>query len=109
MSSTIARLTAIRSMARVCRDHDELRHSLRSVLANFRGYAGQFFLLTADFPLPTTTPNLTQALPPGWRLGQIPQWLDIEARTSWVDGDVGLQVVHHAQVFQPYLGTNFNR
>lgn len=78
------------------------------MLANFRGYAGRFFLLTADFPLPTTTPNLTQALPPGWRLGQIPQWLDIEARTAWVDGDVGLQVVHHAQVFQPYLGTNFN-
>lgn len=96
------------TQARMYRDHDELRHSLRSVLANFRGYAGRFFLLTADFPLPTTTPNLTQALPPGWRLGQIPQWLDIEARTAWVDGDVGLQVVHHAQVFQPYLGTNFN-
>ncbi|CCM05604.1 uncharacterized protein FIBRA_07832 [Fibroporia radiculosa] len=96
------------TQARLYRDHDELRHSMRSVLANFRDYAGHFFLLTSDFPIPATTPNL--AFSASWRLGQVPQWLDLSKQTTegWLDGDVSLQLVHHAEIFRPYDRTNFN-
>jgi len=82
---------------------------MRSVLANFRKYAGRFFLLTSDFPIPVTTPNLT--LSASWRLGQIPQWLDLAKHTTsgWRDGAVELSMLHHAEIFQPYQGTIFNR
>ncbi|KAF7972373.1 hypothetical protein HWV62_18078 [Athelia sp. TMB] len=33
------------------RDHDELRHSFRSVLKHFRAHANSFTLFTSDFPL----------------------------------------------------------
>ncbi|KAF7976777.1 hypothetical protein HWV62_5610 [Athelia sp. TMB] len=33
------------------RDHDELRHSFRSVLKHFHAYANSFTLFTSDFPL----------------------------------------------------------
>ncbi|KAF7964819.1 hypothetical protein HWV62_2737 [Athelia sp. TMB] len=33
------------------RDHDELRHSFRSVLKHFRAYANSFTLFTSDFPV----------------------------------------------------------
>ncbi|KZT11759.1 uncharacterized protein LAESUDRAFT_754314 [Laetiporus sulphureus 93-53] len=89
---------------RLYRDHDELRHSLRSVLTYFRPYVRKVILLTSDFSLPAI------ALPPSWRLGQIPQWLDLtkEMRTGWRDGDVTLQIAHHAEIFEDYQGTNFN-
>ncbi|OBZ71400.1 Exosome complex exonuclease rrp6 [Grifola frondosa] len=89
---------------RMWRDHDELRHSMRSVLANFRSHANRFRLLTSDFPIPTTTPNLT--LPASWRLGQIPQWLHREKQ--WSDRDIRLSITHHADIFNPYIGTTFN-
>ncbi|CCM03068.1 uncharacterized protein FIBRA_05188 [Fibroporia radiculosa] len=102
------RPTGAVSEVRLYRNHDELRHSLRSVLANFRKYIGHFRLLTSDFPVPATTPNLT--LSASWRLGQIPQWLDLGKHThsGWKDGAVSLDVVHHAQIFSSYEGTNFN-
>ncbi|PCH40329.1 hypothetical protein WOLCODRAFT_136778 [Wolfiporia cocos MD-104 SS10] len=96
------------NQARLYRDHDELRHSLRSILANFRSHIGSFLLLTSDFPIPETTPNLT--LPGAWRLGQIPQWLDLskQTRSGWRDSDVALKILHHAEIFQPYEDTIFN-
>ncbi|KAF9818549.1 hypothetical protein IEO21_02654 [Rhodonia placenta] len=94
--------------ARLYRDHDELRHSMRSVLLNFRKYAGRFFLLTSDFSIPVTTPNLT--LSSSWRLGQTPQWLDLgkRRRAGWLDGSVNLDLLHHANIFRDYDGTVFN-
>ncbi|OSX57791.1 hypothetical protein POSPLADRAFT_1067806 [Postia placenta MAD-698-R-SB12] len=94
--------------ARLYRDHDELRHSMRSVLLNFRKYAGRFFLLTSDFSIPVTTPNLT--LSSSWRLGQTPQWLDLgkRKRSGWLDGSVNLDLLHHANIFRDYDGTVFN-
>ena len=91
----------------VCSDHDELRHSFRSVLAAFRQHLNRILLLTSDFPVPS--PNLT--LSASWRLSQLPQWLDLakQTRSGWWDGDVSLDIVHHAEIFRPYLGTNFNR
>ncbi|KAL6300082.1 hypothetical protein BKA93DRAFT_868238 [Sparassis latifolia] len=90
------------------RDHDELRHSLRSALAHFRPYSQRFHILTADFPIPAVEPNFT--LSAAWRLGQVPQWLDVDSSTkhSWRDGNVELAIAHHAEIFSPYVGTNFN-
>lgn len=69
--------------------------------------------MTADFEIPATQPNLSLSLAAGWRLGQMPQWLDGDTGwtpdAGWVDGDIGLEVVHHAQIFRPYAGKSFNR
>lgn len=96
-------------------DHDELRHSLRSVLANFRQHTASFRLLTADFPVPQheEDPELGSVLcgaleSNAWRLGQVPQFLNLE-QDRWVDGDVPLHVSHHSQFFSNYSGTSFNR
>ncbi|PCH36029.1 hypothetical protein WOLCODRAFT_28307 [Wolfiporia cocos MD-104 SS10] len=96
------------TQARLYRDHDELRHSMRSVLAAFRPYTRRFTLLTADFAIPNTTPNLT--LSSSWRLGQVPQWLNLgkQTRDGWADGSVELRIVHHAQMFETYSDTVFN-
>ncbi|KAI0927538.1 hypothetical protein AcV5_008051 [Taiwanofungus camphoratus] len=101
-----------KNQERLYRDHDELRHSMRSVLDNFRAHAGRFHLITADFPVPDSiVNNVNSTLDASWRLGQIPQWLDLDKRTAsgdWWDGRVGLSVTHHAEIFSPYSGTNFN-
>ncbi|EJD55589.1 hypothetical protein AURDEDRAFT_179322 [Auricularia subglabra TFB-10046 SS5] len=90
------------------RDHDELRHSMRSVLANFRQHAGSFHLLTADFALPDYGPDdFCPVDTSDWRVGQVPQYLDLE-QDRWTDGDVALSVSHHAQFFANYTGTTFN-
>ncbi|CCM00622.1 uncharacterized protein FIBRA_02658 [Fibroporia radiculosa] len=100
------------TQARLYRDHDELRYSMRSVLQNFRNYAGRFHLLTADFPMPNAmAESYNVTTPESWRVGQIPQWLDLNKRTTagnWNDRRIDLSVKHHAQVFKPYDGTNFN-
>ncbi|KZT11751.1 uncharacterized protein LAESUDRAFT_641601 [Laetiporus sulphureus 93-53] len=95
---------------RLYRDHDELRHSLRSVLAHFRTHMGTAYLLTSDFPVPATDPQLNFSRAADWRLGQVPQWLDLRqgAAGGWTDEDVTLKVVHHAEVFDDYNGTVFN-
>ena len=88
------------------RDHDELRYSVRSVIANFRQYTDRFHLLTSDFEIPYDSPNDTQPL--DFRLGQAPQWLNTESR-PWSDGHIQLSVKHHAQIFHPYHDNIFNR
>ncbi|KZT64246.1 hypothetical protein DAEQUDRAFT_732853 [Daedalea quercina L-15889] len=91
---------------RMFRDHDELRHSFRSVLAAFRDHLNRILLLTSDFPVPF--PSLAPSA--SWRLSQLPQWLDLakQTRSGWKDGDVVLDIIHHSEIFRPYLGTNFN-
>ena len=126
------------------RDHDELRHSLRSVLQHFREHTRQFHLLTSDFPYPedeyahlraaakdsvsTTTNNAIgsdfeqgdkgNSVSPDpalvlnnrtLRLGQLPSWLSTADEGRWKDGNIEIKVLHHAQVFQNYTGTVFNR
>ena len=90
------------------RDHDELRHSMRSVLAHFRSHAGNFHLLASDFRIPQIE-NVTQE-GPVYRLGQVPQWLDVEqSPRSWSDDRVILTITHHANFIRPYNDTVFNR
>ncbi|KAH9933272.1 hypothetical protein B0H21DRAFT_780951 [Amylocystis lapponica] len=98
------------TQARLYRDHDELRHSMRSVLQNFRNHTARFRLLTADFPVPPEAHNGSNASHPERRLGQIPQWLDVDGQnmSGWLDGAVELSATHHGQIFSPYNGTNFN-
>lgn len=79
---------------------------MRSVLKNFRQSAGQFHLVTADFAVPDTEPNVD--ISADFRLGQVPQWLDVENQ-SWKDGRVRLSTIHHAEIFDPYSDTTFNR
>ncbi|KAG8710670.1 hypothetical protein FRC08_016864 [Ceratobasidium sp. 394] len=87
------------------RDHDELRHSMRSVLQHFRPYTTRFHLITSDFAFPSCNPDEYA----GWRLGQIPQWLDLRRSFAWQDGGVQLDVVHHAKLFdKDYRYTTFN-
>ena len=93
----------IRPSALASRDNDELKHSMRSVLAYFRPYTNHFRLITNDFPIPE---NLS--LPASWRLGQVPQWLDMSQKT-WTDENIKLSISHHAEIFNPYYDTSFNR
>ncbi|KIM33571.1 hypothetical protein M408DRAFT_19842 [Serendipita vermifera MAFF 305830] len=143
------------------RDHDELRHSLRSVLQYFRQSAKKFVLLTSDFEFPVqyepikyllglnkhaTHPirGSTEAaaaihkrdeqaefeeeypeeeLFASARLGLLPQWLVFDLPEEpkegeappqkqtigqWKDGDIPLEVVHHAEIYEEYDGTVFN-
>lgn len=96
----------------VSSDHDELRHSMRSVIANYRPYADHFYLLTSDFDVPENFPEYnftTEAM----RLGQMPQWLDPsrrqQASNDWHDGNIALTLVPHARIFRPWQGPVFNR
>lgn len=89
------------------RDHDELRHSVRSVLQHFGSHAGNFHLITSDFDM-SLGANVTTDRP--WRLGQVPQWLNSKHATQgWSDGHVHLSIIHHADIFYPYSDTIFNR
>jgi len=43
-----------------------------------------------------------------WRLGQVPQFLDLD-QDELQDEDVVIKLSHHAQFFSNYTGTSFNR
>ena len=88
------------------RDHDELRFSTRSVLAYYRSYSDRFHILTSDFRVPYTFTDGTSPL--DYRLGLAPQWLE-PSHEEWKDGNVTLRIKHHADIFDPYIDTVFNR
>lgn len=90
------------------RDHEELRYSTRSVLEHFRPYTNRFHILTSDFKIPIPSSTFNTSVPPEYRLGQVPQWLNT-ANTHWTDGDIHLNIKHHADMFSPYIDTVFNR
>lgn len=93
-------------------DHDELRHSVRSVLHNFRPYTNHFRIITSDLEYPQYTNQSFPDPGPGhWRLGLQPQWLETaeNGTTEWRDGDVQLSLTHHAHFFEPYSRAIFNR
>ncbi|KAI0718280.1 hypothetical protein C8T65DRAFT_737499 [Cerioporus squamosus] len=100
--------------SRMFRDHDELRHSIRSVLDNFRPYTRNFRILTSDFDFPEDDPDSNESFtapgPGYWRLGLQPQWLDTAGTSPpvWRDGDVQLSLTHHAHFFEPYNYSIFN-
>ncbi|KAI1789382.1 hypothetical protein LXA43DRAFT_893004 [Ganoderma leucocontextum] len=101
--------------SRMFRDHDELRHSLRSVLANFRPYIRRFRILSSDidYPAEDSDESMRSFPDPGpgyWRLGLQPQWLDTADNVTpeWRDGDIQLSLTHHAHFFEPYNRTIFN-
>ncbi|KAJ1309903.1 hypothetical protein OPQ81_006664 [Rhizoctonia solani] len=99
------RQVAAGTETKLFRDHDELRHSMRSVLQHFRPYTSQFHLLASDFSFPSCSPDDYA----GWRLGQIPQWLRLDNPYNWKDGGVELNVVPHAKFFhESYRYTTFN-
>ncbi|KAH7091869.1 hypothetical protein BKA62DRAFT_77180 [Auriculariales sp. MPI-PUGE-AT-0066] len=102
------------------REHDELRHSFRSVLQHFRPYLHRIHLVTGDLtPPPGVTEHPVSAgagdananaacayplLSGEARLGQIPAWLD----SSQLDGNISIDVTHHSQYFTQYSDTVFN-
>ncbi|QRW06458.1 3-O-alpha-D-mannopyranosyl-alpha-D-mannopyranose xylosylphosphotransferase [Ceratobasidium sp. AG-Ba] len=101
--------------ARLFRDHDELRHSVRAALKHFNHPASNFFLLGSDMPVSVhgvdANPTTGEA-----RVGQLPSWLALEEMT--VDGKFAnwnkagkktqFQVNHHRDIFSHYEGTVFN-
>ncbi|EJF56867.1 hypothetical protein DICSQDRAFT_112435 [Dichomitus squalens LYAD-421 SS1] len=109
------RPTQSSNSSRMFRDYDELRHSLRSVLANFRPHARHFRILTSDFDYPADeSGTFIQYYPDSglgnWRIGLHPQWLDTADRITpeWRDGNIQLSLTHHAHFFEPYNRTIFN-
>lgn len=101
--------TASRPDTGLYRDHDELRHSVRSVLKHFRGSTRKLHIVTSDFPLflgvkqEDGTVSVDQR-----RLGLVPSWLDLETAPYWQDGDVSLEMKFHAQIFKIYETASFN-
>ncbi|CAE6425909.1 unnamed protein product [Rhizoctonia solani] len=83
------------------REHDELRHSIRSVLDNFHRWTTRFQVLAADFPFPSC--NLTDSR--SLRLGQVPQWLN---NHNPKDGSITLDVVQHSQFMSDYRQSTFS-
>ncbi|KAI0345638.1 hypothetical protein BDW22DRAFT_1481867 [Trametopsis cervina] len=95
------------AQSRQYRDNDELRHSMRAALENYRTYTRSFNLITTDFALPHDVLEANGSYDESWRLGQIPQWLDTTTY-KWHDGDVPLNIIHHADIFNPYTTNSFN-
>ena len=99
-----------------CSDHDELRHSIRSVLKHFSGSTTQLHIVTSDFtlPIPVTDGdeeiNGTRRLYLGTRrLGLVPRWLDPKGALEWRDGDVRLGIKYHSEIFRTITRSSFNR
>ncbi|KAH7104583.1 hypothetical protein BKA62DRAFT_692690 [Auriculariales sp. MPI-PUGE-AT-0066] len=78
------------SQLKLYREHDELRHSMRSIDPD-------------NWDNETCISNSSLS----WRLGQIPQFLDFN-QDVWEDGDIELRLTHHSQFFTNYTGTTFN-
>ncbi|QRV88871.1 exopolysaccharide phosphotransferase [Ceratobasidium sp. AG-Ba] len=85
------------------REHDELRHSIRSVQDHFGRSSKWYHILASDFPFPACNSSTAQ----GMRLGQVPQWLDL-GQTSWSDNGVSLNLVHHSEFMSDYRQTTFS-
>jgi len=82
-------------------DHDELKHSIRSVLQHFGGHTTQFHLVAADMPHPDNRNP--------FRLGLMPQWLNSDAMGHWKHGHISLALQHHSQLFIGPGRPSFNR
>ncbi|KIJ52435.1 hypothetical protein M422DRAFT_64923 [Sphaerobolus stellatus SS14] len=115
MSATVRKTdpkmaTASRPTAGLYRDHDELRHSVRSVLQHFRNNTRHLKILTSDFDLPLPIKEDGEDSSVEKRLGLVPSWLNLtsESAPHWTDGDVGLEMVFHSQIFKDYDGSSFN-
>ena len=96
---------------------------MRSVLKNFRSYTTRFWLVTNDIPFPSLHnhnvsdfSNDDQKQHTYTHIGLMPQWLAHNASLAtdqlvqnWTDGNVELNIVHHADMFQSFNGTILNR
>ncbi|KAF8713374.1 Stealth protein CR2, conserved region 2, partial [Rhizoctonia solani] len=106
--------------AKLFRDHDELRHSIRAALRHFdteSNSKADFFLLGSDMPVSVHGSGMDDdPITSEARVGQLPSWLDFEDMspkgefTHWSrDGkQTRLQVRHHRDIFSHYEGTVFN-
>ncbi|KAG8688788.1 hypothetical protein FRC09_012730 [Ceratobasidium sp. 395] len=101
--------------AKLFRDHDELRHSIRAALKHFNHDESSLFLIGSDLPVGVRgadgDPSTSEA-----RVGQLPSWLALDDMS--VDGAFAhwdqagkrkeLRVNHHRDIFMDYKGTVFN-
>ncbi|KAG8715128.1 Xanthine phosphoribosyltransferase 1 [Ceratobasidium sp. 394] len=100
--------------AKLFRDHDELRHSVRAALKHFIHDASSFFLVGSDLPVSVRGADGDPTREA--RVGQLPSWLALEDMgvdgtfTNW--GRTGKQtqfrINHHRDIFSDYRGTVFN-
>ncbi|KAJ7821639.1 hypothetical protein B0H13DRAFT_2449257, partial [Mycena leptocephala] len=78
------------------REHDELRYSLRAArLATESWPHTRWHVITADVPHPN--PNNTDH---GWRLGLVPQWLDIQCAFHSPDHHPSIHLHHDTEIFR---------
>ncbi|KAF8501253.1 hypothetical protein JB92DRAFT_2976612 [Gautieria morchelliformis] len=104
-----AALTPTRSpRPHLFRDHDEIRHSIRSVLKHFSGSTTQLYIVTSDFSIPIPVMDGDDLINGTRRLGLVPRWLDPEAASEWRDGDVRLGMKYHSEIFPRGYGSSFN-
>ncbi|CAE6449506.1 hypothetical protein ACGC1H_005614 [Rhizoctonia solani] len=106
--------------AKLFRDHDELRHSVRAALKHFDADSNakaDFFIVGSDMPVSVHGLGMDDDPVTGEaRVGQMPSWLEIEEMgpkgefANWSkDGkQTRLQVRHHRDIFSYYEGTMFN-
>lgn len=84
------------------RDNGELRGAVRSAKSALHGL-GTIHVLSGDFPIPDNTDHLPKNIggetleEGGWRLGQIPTWLNWETVR---DGTAGLKWHFHSKVYR---------
>ncbi|KAF8607028.1 hypothetical protein BDV93DRAFT_520623 [Ceratobasidium sp. AG-I] len=101
--------------AKLFRDHDELRHSIRAALKHFRHDTTNFFLVASDLPVGVKGLEDGGAVVEA-RVGQLPSWLALE--DVGVDGEfvnwgregkqTQLHITNHRDIFSHYEGTVFS-
>lgn len=91
------------------RDHDELRHSIRSVLKHFRKHTNHMHIVTSDFPVAIPVMLGDKVFNNTRRLGLVPRWLDVGQAGRWNDQDIKLGLKYHSEMFYAYNGSSFNR
>lgn len=85
-------MRALNSRAQaVLREYDELRFSLRSAFVHLLGKQGKAWLVLPDYDWPGCQGQGE------WKLGQIPQWLNMRAHHQ-------VRVVHHSQLWRGMAG-----
>lgn len=95
-----------RATARHFREHDELRYSMRAIMAAFGPETIRSIkLMTTDFPVDRAPPsslataaNASARIEGELHLGQVPHWLDVE-QAGLPEGYPRVEMVHHSSMF----------
>ncbi|KAF8516808.1 hypothetical protein BU17DRAFT_92394 [Hysterangium stoloniferum] len=93
---------------RLYRNHDELRHSIRSVLKHFRHSTSRLHIITSDFHVPIPVMDGETVVDARRRFGLVPSWLDIRHTSISYDRNVQLKISFHSEIFKANNSPSFN-